>query len=83
MKEVNKMLIKHKNETIEVVTIKELYEMAVAKGIENAAIGISFYDGDSDVEYVQETKFKDIEFGDYYEQGEKICPCIWLNNHEL
>ena len=77
------MFVKHKGEMIEVVTIKELYEMAVAKGMEDAAIGISFYDGDSDIEYTQETKFKDIEFGDYYEQGEKICPCIWLNSHEF
>lgn len=77
------MFIKYKDKMIEVVTIKELYEMAVAKGKENAAIGISFYDEETDVEYVQETKFKDIEFGDYYEQGDKIYPCIWLNNHEL
>ena len=77
------MFVKHNDKMIEVVTIKELYEMAVAKGVENAAIGISFYDDESDVEYVQESKINDIEFGDYYEQGEKICPCIWLNNHEL
>lgn len=86
-RKVNKMIIKHKDETIEVVTIKELYEMAVAKGVENAAIGISFYDGETDVEYCEEAKFKDIEFGQLYEGGNRddciVCPCIWVNNHEL
>ena len=81
------MIIKHKDEMIEVVTIKELYEMAVAKGVENAAIGISFYDGETDVEYCEEAKFNDIEFGNLYEGGNRedciVCPCIWINNHEF
>ena len=82
-----KMFVKHKDEMIEVVTIKELYEMAVAKGMENAAIGMSFYDGETDVEYCEEAKFKDIEFGQLYEAGNRedciVCPCIWINNHEF
>lgn len=82
-----KMFVKHKDKIIEVVTIKELYEMAVAKGVENAAIGISFYDGETEVEYCEEAKFKDIEFGNLYEEGNRedciVCPCIWFNNHEL
>ena len=81
------MFVKHKNENIEVVTIKELYEMAVAKGQENAAIGISFYDDESEVQYCEEIKSKDIEFGNLYLEGNKesdiVCPCIWLNNHEF
>ena len=81
------MFAKHNDEMIEVVTIKELYEMAVAKGMENAAIGISFYDGETDVDYCEEAKFKDIEFGGLYQDGNKeenkICDCIWINNHEF
>lgn len=78
------MFVKYKDKMIEVVTIKELYEMAVAKGMENAAIGINFYDGETDVEYCEETKLKDIEFGNLYEACNKdVCPCIWINNHEL
>ena len=81
------MFVKHKDKMIEVVTIKELYEMAVAKGVENAAIGINVYDGEAEIEYCEEVKFKDIEFGNLYEVGNKedciVCPCIWINNHEL
>lgn len=66
------------------VTIKELYELAVEKGMENAIIGISFYDGETDVEYCEEVKSTDVEFGGYYnEKREKICDAIWLSNHEL
>ena len=82
-----KMFVKYKGKMIEVVTIKELYEMAVAKGVEDAAIGINFYDGETDVEYCEETKFNDIEFGNLYEAGNRedniVCPCIWINNHDF
>lgn len=82
-----KMFVKYKGKMIEVVTIKELYEMAVAKGVEDAAIGINFYDGETDVEYCEEIKFNDIEFGSLYEAGNRedniVCPCIWINNHDF
>ena len=81
------MFVKHNGEMVEVVTIKELYAMAVAKGIENAAIGISFYDEETNVDYCEETKFKDVEFGGLYYGGNKeenkICDCIWINSHEF
>ena len=81
------MLVKHNDKMVEVITIKELYEMAVAKGVENAAIGISFYDGETELEYCEETKFNDIEFGNLYEAGNRedniVCPCIWINNHDF
>ena len=93
------MFIKHNDEIIEVVTIKELYEMAVAKGMENAAIGISYNNTDTtycpqcdeevdiDIEYVEEVRTADVEFGGYYRNGNKeenkICDCIWLNNHSI
>ena len=52
--------------------------------MENAAIGINFYDGETGVEYCEETKLKDIEFGNLYEAKDCIvCPCIWISNHEL
>ena len=80
------MFVKHNDKMVEVITIKELYEMAVAKGVENAAIGISFYDGETELEYCEETKFNDIEFGNLYEAGNRedniVCPCIWINNHD-
>lgn len=78
------MFVKYKDKMIEAVTIKELYEMAVAKGMGNAAIGINFYDGETGIEYCEETKLKDIEFGNLYEVKDCIaCPCIWISNHEL
>ena len=81
------MFVKHNDKMVEVITIKELYEMAVAKGVENAAIGINFYDGETELEYCEETKFNDIEFGNLYEAGNRedniVCPCIWINNHDF
>ena len=81
------MFVKHNDKMVEVVTIKELYEMAVAKGVENAAIGVNFYDGETELEYCEETKFNDIEFGNLYEAGNRedniVCPCIWINNHDF
>ena len=81
------MFVRHNDKMVEVITIKELYEMAVAKGVENAAIGISFYDGETELEYCEETKFNDIEFGNLYEAGNRedniVCPCIWINNHDF
>ena len=81
------MFVKHNDKMVEVISIKELYEMAVAKGVENAAIGISFYDGETELEYCEETKFNDIEFGNLYEAGNRedniVCPCIWINNHDF
>lgn len=85
--ETEGMFVKHKNEIVEVVTIKKLYEMAIAKGMENAAIGISFYDEETNVDYCEEIKFKDIEFGGLYYGGNKkenkVCDCIWLNSHDF
>ena len=81
------MFVKHKNEIIEVVTIKELYEMAVAKGFEDAAVGVCCYDEEAEFDYCENVKFNDIEFGGLYQYGngeqDKVCPCIWLNNHEI
>lgn len=93
------MKIQIDNEIIEALTIKELYEIAVAQGKENAIIGISYEDTDTGycshcdervgvvVEYIEEVRPTDIEFGGYYHNGNKeenkICDCVWLNNHEL
>lgn len=89
------MKLKLENKTIEGLTIKELYEMAVAQGKENALVGICFDKADTaycpecdemvdiDIEYVEEIQPTDVEFGGYYHNGEKIYDCIWLNNHAI
>lgn len=77
------------------MTIKQLYEMAKEKGYENAIVGINFYEdvnidcpncneGISEpVEYTEEVKQTDVEFGGYFNSsGERICDCIWISNHE-
>ena len=66
------------------LTIKELYELAVEKGMENAVVGISFWDEETQTEYVEEVNKTDVEFGGYYTDGrKKISDAIWLHNHEL
>ena len=66
------------------LTIKELYELAVEKGMENAIVGISFWDEETEVEYVEGVNETDIEFGGYYENGiKRTSNAIWLHNHEL
>ena len=66
------------------LTIKQLYEMAVAQGKEDAIVGISFWDEESQTEYIEEVTKFDIEFGGYYtDNGKKINNAIWLHNHEL
>lgn len=89
------MKLKLENTTIEGLTIKELYEMAVAQGKENALIGISYNNTDNaycpeceemvdiDIEYVEEIQPTDVEFGGYYHNGKKIYDCIWFNNHAI
>lgn len=77
------------------MTIKQLYEMAKEKGYENAIIGINFCedvniscpncneDVSESVEYTEEVKQTDVEFGGYFNSsGERVCDCIWINNHE-
>ena len=77
------------------MTIKQLYEMAKEKGYENAIIGINFCedvnigcpncdeDVSESVEYVEEVKQTDVEFGGYFNGlGERICDCVWISNHE-
>lgn len=79
------MFINYNGETIRGLTVKELYEMAIEKGLENAFIGIDFYydDGDNEVEYVEEVHPADVEIGKYTTPtGEKITDCIWLRNHD-
>lgn len=66
------------------LTIKELYELAVEKGKENAIIGINFWDEETQVEYCEGINSTDVEFGGYYENGQKRTgDAIWLSNHEL
>ena len=93
------MKIQIDDKIVEALTIKELYEIAVDQGKENAIIGISYDNADTaycphcdeevdiDIEYVEEVRPTDIEFGGYYHNGNKeenkICDCVWLNNHEL
>ena len=81
------MLVNHKGETIKVVTIKELYELAVSQGMENAALGMCFEDEETEINYCEEINIQDIEFGGYYIGGNKaenkVCDCIWLNNHDF
>ena len=87
------MKIKVNDKIIEAISIKELYEMAVEQGKENAIIGICYNNTDTsyclecdsnvdiDIEYVEEVQPTDIEFGGYYHNTDKICDCVWLNNH--
>lgn len=72
------------------MTIKELYELACKMGYENAEMGINVVDFDNENEpdgyyYTEVLKSTDVEFGDLYNTctAEKICPCIWLCNHEI
>ena len=78
------------------MTIKQLYETAKEKGYENAIIGIDFYDDanincpncdetiSGCIEYVEEVKQGDIDFGGYFNSsGERVCDCIWLSNHSI
>lgn len=92
-----KMKIKSGDKIIEVLTIKELYEIAVAKGKEDAIIGINYNNTDNaycpqcdeevdiDIEYVEEVRPADIEFGGFYPERnlDRLCDCVWLNNHTV
>lgn len=66
------------------MTIKELYEKAVAEGYENAEIGLNVvlhsrrpHDGDRDV-YDELLTKEQIDFGGLYERRERIGDCIWI-----
>ena len=72
------MKIQIDDKIVEALTIKELYEIAVAQGKENAIIGINYNNTDNaycpqcdeevdiDIEYVEEVRPADIEFGGFY-----------------
>ena len=76
--------------TLNAITVKELYEAMCTLGKENAIIGISvtlkeFDENDSVVcmEYCEEIQPNDIEIGGYYTGiRNHECDCIWFNNHE-
>ena len=82
------MKIIHNGKEIEALTIKELYELALAEGKENAVIGMC-YDGECeececDTDYCEEVAPNDVGFGDFYNSnGTKVCDAIWLNSHEV
>lgn len=82
------MKIIHNGKEIEALTIKELYELALAEGKENAVVGIN-YEGeceecDCDNYYCEEVSPNDVAFeGFYNSDGTKICDAIWLNSHEV
>lgn len=66
------------------MTIKELYEKAVAEGYENAEIGLHMtlhsrdtFEGDRDV-YDEVLTEEQIDFGGLYEGRERIGDCIWI-----
>ena len=66
------------------MTVKELYEKAVAEGYENAEIGLhmtlhsrDIFDGDRDI-YDEVLEEAQIDFGELYEKRERIGDCIWI-----
>lgn len=66
------------------MTIKELYEKAVAEGYEDAQIGLNVvmhsrdpFDGDRDI-YDEVLTEEQIDFGGLYENRERIANCIWI-----
>ena len=66
------------------MTIKELYEKAVAEGYENAEIGLNVVlhgrrplDGGRDI-YDELLTEEQIDFGGLYEKRERIGDCIWI-----
>ena len=66
------------------MTIKELYEKAVAEGYENAEIGLNVVlksrrplDGDRDI-YDELLVEEQVDFGGLYEKRERIGDCIWI-----
>lgn len=78
------------------ITIKQLYEMAKEKGYEDAIIGVAYSDEllidcptceeqmTEEIEYTEEVRRRDIEFGGYYTNtGEKLADCLWINNHPV
>lgn len=73
------------------ITIKQLYEMALAQGYENAVIGLSIEDDDyynndnNPFEYIEPIGEKDIDFDFLYDTkiGRRIDRAIWLYNHEV
>jgi hypothetical protein len=70
----------------EVLTIKELYELALAEGKENAVLGMNceYPEVQKDDAYTEEIAPDDVQFSHLYNSnGTKVCDAIWLNNHEL
>lgn len=65
------------------MTIKELYEKAVAEGYEDAQIGLNVVMhsrepyGDRDI-YDEVLTEEQIDFGGLYENRERIGDCIWI-----
>jgi hypothetical protein len=65
------------------MTIKELYEKAVAEGYEDAEIGVdvtvNHKDGYRPDDLYDELLTEDqIEFGGYYEGVKRVKNCIWI-----
>ena len=80
------MKIIHNGKEIEALTIKELYELALAEGKENAVLGMNCEhpEAQENDTYTEEIAPNDVEFSYFYNSdGTKVCDAIWLNSHEV
>jgi hypothetical protein len=80
------MKIIHNGKEIEALTIKELYELALAEGKENAVLGIcvEYPEVQEDDTYCEEVAPDDVQFHKFFNSdGTLVCDCIWLNSHEV
>lgn len=70
------------------LTIKELYQIAVERDYEDAIVGIdvediNFIDEDGvHYCYCEDVALDDIAFGDYYENGKPSRKALWLHPKE-